>query len=174
MGEAGSERLQTSFASCVHQNCDIKDPPRTSSGPPARVAVAGLRGDVGGGTAHRGAVASSGTRSFPPAFLEFTMTDIASPGARFRACPGGKPPADPDINANHLAKRAGFRAITCPVAVYRPARWACRTWAALTMDDVLTDIRRITDVCDLPLLSDIDTGFGPAPAPSASPARSAR
>jgi methylisocitrate lyase len=29
-----------------------------------------------------------------------------------------------------------------------------------TMDDVLTDVRRITDVCDLPLLVDIDTGFG--------------
>src|SRR5690606_4281974 len=31
-----------------------------------------------------------------------------------------------------------------------------------TLDDVLTDVRRITDVCDLPLLVDIDTGFGPS------------
>jgi methylisocitrate lyase len=31
-----------------------------------------------------------------------------------------------------------------------------------TMDDVLTDVRRITEVCDLPLLVDIDTGFGSA------------
>jgi len=30
------------------------------------------------------------------------------------------------------------------------------------LDDVLTDIRRITDVCDLPLLVDADTGFGGA------------
>ena len=30
------------------------------------------------------------------------------------------------------------------------------------MDDVLIDVRRITDVCDLPLLVDIDTGFGPS------------
>ena len=29
-----------------------------------------------------------------------------------------------------------------------------------TLDDVLTDVRRITDVCDLPLLVDVDTGFG--------------
>ena len=29
-----------------------------------------------------------------------------------------------------------------------------------SLDDVLTDIRRITDVCDLPLLVDVDTGFG--------------
>ncbi len=28
------------------------------------------------------------------------------------------------------------------------------------LDDVLTDVRRITDVCDLPLLVDMDTGFG--------------
>jgi len=31
-----------------------------------------------------------------------------------------------------------------------------------TLEDVLTDVRRITDVCDLPLLVDIDTGFGGA------------
>jgi methylisocitrate lyase len=31
-----------------------------------------------------------------------------------------------------------------------------------TLDDVLTDVRRITDVCDLPLLVDVDTGFGPS------------
>jgi methylisocitrate lyase len=30
------------------------------------------------------------------------------------------------------------------------------------LDDVLTDVRRITDVCDIPLLVDIDTGFGPS------------
>jgi methylisocitrate lyase len=32
----------------------------------------------------------------------------------------------------------------------------------ITLDDVLTDVRRITDVCDLPLLVDVDTGFGAA------------
>jgi methylisocitrate lyase len=31
-----------------------------------------------------------------------------------------------------------------------------------SMEDVLTDIRRITDVCDLPLLVDVDTGWGGA------------
>ncbi|CFL96128.1 2-methylisocitrate lyase [Bordetella pertussis] len=40
-----------------------------------------------------------------------------------------------------------------------------------TLDDVLTDVRRITDVCDVPLMVDIDTGFGPSP-PSTSPAPS--
>jgi len=42
------------------------------------------------------------------------------------------------------------------VAASRPARSDCRTSA----DDVLTDVRRITDVCDVPLLVDVDTGFG--------------
>ncbi len=32
--------------------------------------------------------------------------------------------------------------------------------AISNLDDVLTDVRRITDVCDLPLLVDVDTGFG--------------
>ena len=31
-----------------------------------------------------------------------------------------------------------------------------------TLEDILIDIRRITDVCDLPLLVDVDTGFGSA------------
>ena len=31
-----------------------------------------------------------------------------------------------------------------------------------TLDDVLTDVRRITDACDLPLLVDADTGWGGA------------
>jgi methylisocitrate lyase len=31
-----------------------------------------------------------------------------------------------------------------------------------TLDDVLVDVRRITDVCPLPLLVDVDTGFGPS------------
>ena len=37
------------------------------------------------------------------------------------------------------------------------------------LDDVLTDVRRITDVCDLPLLVDVDTGFGAAPSTSRAP-----
>ena len=36
------------------------------------------------------------------------------------------------------------------------------TWASTPMDDVFDRPRRITDVCDLPLLVDIDTGFGPS------------
>ena len=31
-----------------------------------------------------------------------------------------------------------------------------------TLDDVLVDVRRIVNVCKLPLLVDIDTGFGPS------------
>jgi methylisocitrate lyase len=50
---------------------------------------------------------------------------------------------------------------------YLSVRWRCRCrfsgFADLgisNLDDVLTDVRRITDVCDLPLLVDVDTGFG--------------
>ena len=46
--------------------------------------------------------------------------------------------------------------------VWRPARWACPDLGVSTLDDVLTDVRRITDVCELPLLVDVDTGFGGA------------
>lgn len=48
---------------------------------------------------------------------------------------------------------------TFPAAAWRPVRWGCRIWA-FRLDDVLTDIRRITDVCPLPLLVDVDSGFG--------------
>ena len=37
---------------------------------------------------------------------------------------------------------------------------------------MLTDVRRITDVCDLPLLVDVDTGFGAAPSTSRAPSKS--
>ena len=59
-----------------------------------------------------------------------------------------------------MAKRVGFRRSICPAAASPPARSACPTSASRNLDDVLTDIRRITDVCDLPLLVDVDTGFG--------------
>jgi methylisocitrate lyase len=42
------------------------------------------------------------------------------------------------------------------------ASWGVPDLAISTLDDVLTDVRRITDVCDLPLLVDVDTGFGGA------------
>ena len=91
---------------------------------------------------------------------------IASPGARFRAALKEESPLQIPgaINANHalLAQRAGFRAIYLSGGGVAAGSLGLPDLGILTMDDVLTDIRRITDVCELPLLSDIDTGFGPS------------
>ena len=66
------------------------------------------------------------------------------------------------INANHalLAKRAGFRAIYLSGGGVAAGSLGLPDLGISSLDDVLTDIRRITDVCDLPLLVDADTGFG--------------
>ena len=68
------------------------------------------------------------------------------------------------INANHalLAKRAGYRAIYLSGGGVAAGALGLPDLGINTLDDVLTDIRRITDVCDLPLMVDIDTGFGPS------------
>jgi methylisocitrate lyase len=91
---------------------------------------------------------------------------ISSPGTRFRAALKEESPLQipGTINANHalLAKRAGFRAIYLSGGGVSAGSLGLPDLGLLTMDDVLTDIRRITDVCDLPLISDIDTGFGPS------------
>ena len=68
------------------------------------------------------------------------------------------------INANHalLAKRAGFRAIYLSGGGVAAGSLGMPDLGLNTLDDVLIDVRRITDVCDLPLMVDIDTGFGPS------------
>ena len=66
------------------------------------------------------------------------------------------------INANHalLAKRAGFRAIYLSGGGVAAGSMGIPDLGITTLDDVLTDVRRITNVCDTPLLVDADTGFG--------------
>jgi len=66
------------------------------------------------------------------------------------------------INANHalLAKRAGYKAIYLSGGGVAAGSLGVPDLGISTLEDVLIDIRRITDVCDLPLLVDIDTGFG--------------
>src|SRR6185369_9057891 len=68
------------------------------------------------------------------------------------------------INANHalLARRAGYRAIYLSGGGVAAGSLGLPDLGINTLDDVLTDVRRITDVCELPLLVDIDTGFGPS------------
>ncbi len=68
------------------------------------------------------------------------------------------------INANHalLAKRAGYSAIYLSGGGVAAGSLGIPDLGITTLDDVLTDVRRITNVCDLPLLVDADTGFGPS------------
>ena len=66
------------------------------------------------------------------------------------------------INANHalLAKRAGYRAIYLSGGGVAAGSLGLPDLGISSLEDVLIDVRRITDVCELPLLVDIDTGFG--------------
>ena len=89
-----------------------------------------------------------------------------TPGQRFRDAIAAEQPLQVigAINANHalLAKRAGFQAIYLSGGGVAAGSLGLPDLGINTLDDVLTDVRRITDVCDLPLLVDIDTGFGPS------------
>ena len=59
-----------------------------------------------------------------------------------------------------MAKSVGYRAIYLSGAGVSASSLGMPDLGISNLDDVLTDIRRITDVCDLPLLVDVDTGFG--------------
>ena len=59
-----------------------------------------------------------------------------------------------------MAKRVGYRAIYLSGGGVAAGSLGMPDLGISNLDDVLTDIRRITDVCDLPLLVDVDTGFG--------------
>jgi methylisocitrate lyase len=87
-------------------------------------------------------------------------------GARFRAALAAESPLQVigAINANHalLAQRAGYRAIYLSGGGVAAGSLGLPDLGINTLEDVLVDTRRITDVCELPLLVDIDTGFGPS------------
>src|SRR3954468_5213377 len=61
-----------------------------------------------------------------------------------------------------LAERAGFRAIYLSGAGVANASYGLPDLGITTLDDVLTDVRRITAATGLPLLVDADTGWGGA------------
>jgi methylisocitrate lyase len=93
------------------------------------------------------------------------MTD-ASAGFRFRQALAAESPLQVigTINANHalLAKRAGYRAIYLSGGGVAAGSLGLPDLGITTLEDVLVDVQRITNVCDLPLLVDVDTGFGPS------------
>jgi len=87
-----------------------------------------------------------------------------SPGARFRAAVAAERPLQVPgaICAYHaiLAARSGFKAIYLSGGGVAAGSLGLPDLGITNLDDVLTDVRRITDACDLPLLVDVDTGFG--------------
>jgi len=87
-----------------------------------------------------------------------------SAGKRFREALAQEKPLQiiGTINANHalMAKRAGYRAIYLSGGGVAAGSLGMPDLGISGLEDVLIDIRRITDVCDLPLLVDVDTGFG--------------
>jgi methylisocitrate lyase len=94
------------------------------------------------------------------------MSTQTSAGARFRAALAAESPLQVigAINANHalLAQRAGYRAIYLSGGGVAAGSLGLPDLGINTLEDVLVDTRRITDICGLPLLVDIDTGFGPS------------
>jgi methylisocitrate lyase len=87
-----------------------------------------------------------------------------TPGAKFRAALKAERPLQIPgaINAYHatLARDSGYKAIYLSGGGVAAGSLGVPDLGISSLDDVLTDIRRITDVCDLPLLVDVDTGFG--------------
>src|ERR1041384_66684 len=91
-----------------------------------------------------------------------------TPGARFRQALKEEKPLQVvgAICAYHalMAKRVGYRAGPRSVSLsgggVAAGSLGMPDLGISNLDDVLTDIRRVTDVCDLPLLVDVDTGFG--------------
>jgi len=59
-----------------------------------------------------------------------------------------------------IAKRSGYKAIYLSGGGVAAGSLGMPDLGISNLDDVLIDVRRITDVCDLPLLVDVDTGFG--------------
>ncbi|HUX64125.1 methylisocitrate lyase [Sulfuricella sp.] len=94
------------------------------------------------------------------------MTEVPSAGARFRAAVAAEKPLQVigAINAYHakLAEHTGYKALYISGGGVAAGSLGLPDLGISTLDDVLTDVRRITDATNLPVLVDIDTGFGGA------------
>jgi methylisocitrate lyase len=95
-----------------------------------------------------------------------TQPPALSPGARFRAALAEERPLQiaGAINAYcaMLAERAGFRALYLSGAGVANASRGLPDLGFTTLDDVLTDVRRIAAATELPLLVDVDTAWDDA------------
>jgi methylisocitrate lyase len=94
------------------------------------------------------------------------MSEIRSAGARFRAAVAEEHPLQVvgaiTAYAARMAERVGFRALYLSGGGVAANSLGMPDLGISTMDDVLIDVRRITDISDLPLLVDVDTGWGGA------------
>jgi len=89
-----------------------------------------------------------------------------SPGARFRAALVEEKPLQVvgviNAYAARLAEKSGFRALYLSGGGVAAASLGVPDLGITTLEDVLIDVRRITATTELPLLVDVDTGFGSA------------
>lgn len=94
------------------------------------------------------------------------MNPLSSAGARFRAAVAAERPLQVvgavNAYAARLAERTGFKALYLSGGGVAAGSLGLPDLGISTLDDVLTDVRRITDATSLPLLVDVDTGFGSA------------
>jgi methylisocitrate lyase len=94
------------------------------------------------------------------------MTKTNSAGARFRAAVEAEKPLQVigAVNAYSalLAEHSGFKALYVSGGGVAASSLGVPDLGISTMDDMLTDVRRITDITELPVLVDIDTGWGSA------------
>jgi len=95
-----------------------------------------------------------------------TSESLKSPGLKFREAMRKENPLQivGAINANHalLAQHAGFNAIYLSGGGVAAGSLGIPDLGITTLEDVLIDVQRITNVCDVPLMVDVDTGFGPS------------
>ena len=94
------------------------------------------------------------------------MSESRSAGARFRAAVAEEHPLQVvgaiTAYAARMAERTGFRALYLSGGGVAANSLGMPDLGISTMDDVLIDVRRITDASGLPLLVDVDTGWGGA------------
>src|SRR5476649_2833837 len=93
-------------------------------------------------------------------------TDISTPGHKLRSAVAAEHPLQivGAINAYHarMAERTGYRALYLSGGRVAAGSLGMPDLGISTIDDVLTDVLRITGASSLPLLVDADTGFGSA------------
>ena len=94
------------------------------------------------------------------------MSRTRSPGARFRAAVAQESPLQVmgaiTAYAGLMAKRTGYKALYLSGGGVAANSLGVPDLGISTMEDVLTDARRIVDATGMPLLVDIDTGWGGA------------